>query len=217
MSGSEINLYAFIEVHSDDQGSAQENILETGNVQRVVSYIESSFPGSDEGDLRGKIFSLLHSICQSRNSASRNAFKCNGILTRQFLALVKSNSEAARIATTILQDEGLSEIPQFQKEAECASYISKRRFHNGKTLTNTRFSHHLSQSLGKIRVMSKGAAYVGIGASLIANGYLLLSNAFFSDEPYERKFVASILITAGFGFVSIPFVGAFIQSGQNQP
>jgi hypothetical protein len=217
MSIQEINLTQFLERQTAPSHAAQENILDTGNAQRVMNYINSQFPGADEDTIRNKISLLLNCMCQARNSNEKFAFKCNGVLTKEFSNLVKSSSQANRIAAAILKGEGLSMTPQFEKETAMTTYIAKPRFRNAQSYTNTRFSHHLSQNLGQIRVMSNGAAYIGIGFYLLTSGYLMLTNSILTWGAPDNKFVELTFIAMGLGFISFPFVDAYFSSEQNQP
>lgn len=217
MSIREINLTQFMQSQDTRGDAKQENILDTGNAKRVIHYIDSQFPGSDEDAIRNKISLLINCMCQARNSSEKNAIKCDGILTKEFLHLVKSSSQANRIATAILEEEGLSSTSQFEKEATTTAYLAKPRLQDALSCTNTRFSHHLYQNLGQIRGVSNGAVYIAVGCYLFTSGYQMLNNSILTWGAPDNNFVELTYITLGLGFISIPFVSAYLNSEHPRP
>jgi hypothetical protein len=96
--------------------------------------------------------------------------------------------------------------------------LSKPRYINGgKLVFGTRFSHHLNKSIaGEFSLMSKAAAYVLGGATLVALGESALSETD-RREPYSRNNVRGwALITSGGGFIISPFISAAIKCRNDQ-
>jgi hypothetical protein len=217
MAIPDINLSHFIEGASPLQGAEPEDILETGNVQRVRQYLNTLSVDTDDASKRVKLSLLLSAICQTRASNKAFSLQCNRMFTKEYFQVIKSDNAAARIANDIIARGGYEECREFHREVEVTAYLSKPRFSNGRSLFSTRFSHHLSQNLGRLRVMSKGAAYVGVGVSLIATSLLQFSASTSDQTNPHRNINASVLLVAGFGFVSAPFFDAYVKSKDNTP
>ena len=100
-------------------------------------------------------------------------------------------------------------------------YIGKNRFWNWSavrdlnipSLKNTRFSHHLSKNLGTLHTMSKAAAYLVGGVSMIITGVEQV------QEPNNNsnKIVGEVAVGVGTLLVLTPFISAYQMSAGELP
>ena len=100
-------------------------------------------------------------------------------------------------------------------------YITKNRFFNRSSffgcpifsLKNTRFSHHLSKNLGNLSTMSKGAAYLLGGISLLGIGIGQLQD---STKKWNQL-IGGTALGLGSTFIVTPFISAYELSGGENP
>lgn len=217
MSIQEINLSRFVEEHNPPEGAVEENILDTGNIRRVINYINFQYSEDSYEGLNTKISLLACSLCQARVSQSKYAYICDGLLSESLISVIKFNDNGPKIGLRVMTDLGISAHPAFRKETALINYLVKPRFRNGSSLSNTRFSHHLSNHFGKVEVMSKAAAYVGIGVGLISTAVLQFLTPVNPIEDPMRNTRASILLVGGCSIASAPFIDAIFKSLKEAP
>lgn len=216
-----INLLRFRE--SSESPDGVENILETGNTNRVLQHIVTVSNGRgvvvSQESLEQRIEMLLNCIAQARSTHKVFSLQCNGVFTHELFAEVEGRKNVAQLVIKVMKNMCLFEIDSFRFEKESMLYLSKPRYVNGVRLFyGTRYSHHLNASVaGKFALMSKAAAYILGGASLIALGENSLA-APDGRTPYSRDNVRGwTLITAGSGFIVSPFISAAFKCRENQP
>lgn len=213
MSVIEIRLAAFTDVQDPTDDTQRENVLVTGNIQRVIQHIDSTFPGEDESSTANKITALLFAMCEARQSQERLAPFCDGGLTTHFQNIIlKSTIRTSIIALRTLKRLGLPSIRLFSDEVKFLDYYAKPRFVNGRSLLSTRFSHHLSQNLGNLPQMSKAAAFFTLGSSLLINGTITLLNPSPAEEINTKNAQGAVQIITGTTFTLAPVIDAFRKS-----
>jgi hypothetical protein len=82
----------------------------------------------------------------------------------------------------------------------------------------SRFSHHLNKNIaGEFSLMSKAAAYVLGGATLIALGESALAESDGRDSYSRNNVRGWALISAGSGFIVSPCISAAMTCRENKP
>lgn len=193
------------------QGSPQENILETGNVERVIRDIDSGHEEKDVTTLRRELSQLMHLMCQARNSNASFANKCNSLLSKRFIELLTTYDAASIIAKEILSNESLTELAQLKEVAEMVENLSKPRFRQGVHLLNTGSTYQLSHYKGKILALILGTASIGLGVPFLLRNYPELIQWIILEGPAKREDPTLPYFTIGFVLLSIPMISMYLS------
>lgn len=217
MSIQRINLTNFTELGQPSPGAA-ENILQTGNIERVDRYIRSLAPNDSEDEIRQMLTQYMRCIAQANASREIFASECEEFFSLRLIDYATDSQKNAQQVITALNASDFFSRRRFTFEHEYVEYLSKGRFTNGLIpLWNTRFTHHLSKNLGDLPKMSKAAAYVLGGIQLIVGGELEIAIEESLGQPSRRNIRGWSMVSAGYALVCLPIADAFRKSFQMKP
>lgn len=185
-----------------DRSGDHENILCTGNVERVFRFIDQAGQGVD-----WRVEVYLMCIEQSILSRGISSIRCREAFRSKLKSFIVQDRGIAICAKNVMQRMQILDAKEFEPEKKLLESMLKPRFINGCSLKGTLFSQAISENLGNCKTMSKAAAYLlgGMGFFITGLGLVSLKE---SEMGSFGNVLGMTLLVLGLLFLCSPFIDA---------